>query len=60
MKTHLAHDDCSRAADLVVDKRSCWSHFVCGLWTSALQRGLGMMMVAAAAATAVAPKTSVR
>ena len=60
MKTHLVHDDCSRAADLVVNKRSCWAYFVCGLWISALQRELGMMMVVAAAATAVAPETSVR
>jgi hypothetical protein len=56
MKTHLAQDDCSRAADLLEDKRRC-RHFVCGQWTSALQRESGMILVVVAAA---ASQSSVR
>jgi hypothetical protein len=59
MKTHLAEDDCSRAADLLVDKRRCRTHFVCGHWTSALQRESGMNPAVVAAAT-VAPYPLVR
>jgi hypothetical protein len=61
MKTHLVQDDCSRVADLLEDRRRCRPHFVCGQWTSALQRESGRIpVVVAGAATAAAPQSSVR
>jgi hypothetical protein len=56
MKTHLAQDDCPRAADLPPeDKRRCPRRYrpylVCGQWTFALQRESGMIRVVVAAAT---------
>lgn len=47
MKTHLAQNGFSRAADLVDDKRKSQPHFVCGQWAPSVQRQPGMVMVAA-------------
>ena len=57
MKTHFAQNNRSRPADFVENRRSCRSHFVCGLWASAIHRdvGSGMTVVVVVAATAVTP-----
>ena len=47
MKTHLAQNGFSRAADLLDYKRKCQPHFVCGQ-APAVQRQPGIVMVVAA------------